>query len=198
MIKIKKMIKMTMRFISLLMALAMLAALPAGSLADTQELFPEEEPGAHMGDYKDEKGEVKLTRDVPRSVDEDFSFTRVLLGTNSASSLTVGLYGAYYIENNMRSMVGNADSPYTLGISVSGNKVRLPRRQHAHHGGKRYDQPCKPERERRLSDDRRLHRRLCGRQELSWQSSHQRRQRRKALRYQCHSHGSLSLRFGTI
>ena len=55
MIKIKKMIKMTMRFISLLMALAMLAALPAGSLADTQELFPEEEPGAHTGDYKDEK-----------------------------------------------------------------------------------------------------------------------------------------------
>ena len=129
MIKIKKMLKMTTRFISLLMVLAMLAALPAGSLADTQELFPEEEPGAHTGDYLDEKGEVKLTRDVPRSVDEDFSFTRVLLGTNSASSLTVGLYGAYYIENNMRSMVGNADSPYTLGVSVSGNKVSLS------HGG---------------------------------------------------------------
>ena len=129
MIKIKKMLKMTTRFISLLMALAMLAVLPAGSFADTQELFPEEEPGAHTGDYLDEKGEVKLTRDVPRSVDEDFSFTRVLLGTNSASSLTVGLYGAYYIENNMRSMVGNADSPYTLGVSVSGNKVRLS------HGG---------------------------------------------------------------
>lgn len=109
--------------ISCFLALAMLLSiLPIVSTAEVHKNY---EPQTQTGSFTDENGQLKLVSDNPRSLDDDFTYTRVLLGTNSARSLTISLYGAYYVTNNMRSAVGNSSSPYTINVSISGNKVRI-------------------------------------------------------------------------
>ena len=115
---------MKKRLISIILATALLFAcsICSISLADTDEAEKETASG---GAYYDENGEMQLVAASTRPLDGDFSFTRVLLGTGSVSTLTLSLYGGYYIEENMRSMLGTSDSAYVLTVTVSGSNVRI-------------------------------------------------------------------------
>ena len=115
---------MKKRLISIILATALLFACSVCSisLADTDEAEKETASG---GAYYDENGEMQLVAASTRPLDGDFSFTRVLLGTGSVSTLTLSLYGGYYIEENMRSMLGTSDGAYVLTVTVSGSNVRI-------------------------------------------------------------------------
>lgn len=115
---------MKKRLISIILTAALLfmRSICSISLADTDGSEKETPSG---GAYYDENGEIKLAADSTRSPDDDFSFTRVLLGTGSVSTLTIRLYGCYYIEESMRSMLGTEDSACVLTVTVSGSKVRI-------------------------------------------------------------------------
>lgn len=67
---------------------------------------------------------LKLLRGESRSVEEDFSNIQVLITTGAVSSISLKLYGAYYIKENMRSVVGSMDAPLTLTITANGTTVR--------------------------------------------------------------------------
>lgn len=65
----------------------------------------------------------KLLRDKSRSTNEDFSNIQVLITTGSVDTISLKLYGAYYIKENMRSVVGSLDAPLTLTIRTNGTSV---------------------------------------------------------------------------
>lgn len=67
----------------------------------------------------------RLKREEPRSIDEDMSYIRVLITTGSVSSVSLKLYGAYYIEENMCPVVGSQSSPLELRITVASGKIKL-------------------------------------------------------------------------
>lgn len=68
---------------------------------------------------------TKLMRAAPRGIDEDLSYIRVLITTGSVSSISLKLYGAYYIEENMLPVVGSASSPLELSVSAASGKLEL-------------------------------------------------------------------------
>lgn len=94
---------------------------PALALAD--ERTDEPIPSAQEGFCSE--ASPRLKREEPRSIDEDMSYIRVLITTGSVSSLSLKLYGAYYIEENMRPVVGSLSSPLELSISVASGKIKL-------------------------------------------------------------------------
>lgn len=70
-------------------------------------------------------GKKITTRATQHDLDDDFSFINVLLGTNGATSISVDLCGAYYIQNNLRSLYGTESEPYRITVSVSGSKIKI-------------------------------------------------------------------------
>ncbi len=113
----------TIRKFSLILAMLLLLSVLQFELTAEEPIGDEIQ--VQTGDFIDENGDIKLISDTARSLTDDFSYTRVLLGTNSARNLTISLYGAYYIANTMRSAVGNTASPYVLNVSVSNGSVKL-------------------------------------------------------------------------
>lgn len=108
-------------FFCCLMAFAMLFCC-VGSIA-AQCTLEEDEVREPTEKVVDES--MPMTRNNPKGTEEDFSYTRVLISLADASSITLDLYGAYYLNSNMRSLVGTKDTPYTLKITAENGKITV-------------------------------------------------------------------------
>lgn len=73
----------------------------------------------------DESGRPKLKRDVKRSVNSDFSFVNVKLSVGDTTDVRLELCGAYYINENMRAVVGSENSPRTVSVAADNGKITL-------------------------------------------------------------------------
>ncbi len=86
----------------------------------------EEDDGPHseLSPY-DENGEIRLTRSIPRTSDDDFSFIRVLINVGSVSTIRFNLVGSYYIDQNRTPLYGTAESPLSVKIRAQSGSVSV-------------------------------------------------------------------------
>ena len=120
---------------------------PAPSPAVTEPAEPEQadpqdedegEPKSLLSPY-DENGEIRLTRTIQHTPDDDFSFMRVLVGVGSVSSISFDLVGSYYIGQNLTPLYGSEEYPAQVTIQVSGGNVRITHRGAALYSGAQLD-----------------------------------------------------------
>ncbi|MBR6007093.1 MAG: SpoIID/LytB domain-containing protein [Clostridia bacterium] len=70
-----------------------------------------------------EDGSMTLTRSVPHTEDDDFSFMRVLINVGSVSTISFKLRGSYYIDQNYAAVYGTDASPAVVTVTASGGRV---------------------------------------------------------------------------
>lgn len=75
----------------------------------------------------DDKGRPLPEKAVKYTPTDDFSTIRVLLNfeTTSVTRLNMSLYGAYYIDQNLKPIVGSAQSPAIISMTASGGIVTV-------------------------------------------------------------------------
>lgn len=76
----------------------------------------------------DEDGTQTRARASSHTVDDDYSTVRVLMNFEeniAVTSMTLTLYGAYYIDQNLCPIVGNADQGKAVTITASGGIVSV-------------------------------------------------------------------------
>ncbi len=84
----------------------------------------ESEPKSMLSPY-DENGEIRLTRAIPHTPDDDFSFMRVLINVGSVSTIRFDLVGSYYIEQNLAPLYGTAEAPLTVTVHAGSGSVAI-------------------------------------------------------------------------